>query len=72
MAYNFCKSRDWKMSSANPSIFTYGYKALRQRMFQTGLAEDLTKNIFHLKYMVQGINGGHEDAGDFENIQKLK
>ena len=57
---------DWSVLSENPSIFTYDYKAIKERMLTSGLAEDLMKNRFHPKYMEHWINWGHEDPNDFE------
>ena len=37
----------WHRLSQNPNIFTYDYKAMKDRMFRGGIKEDLMKNRFH-------------------------
>ena len=38
---------DWYMLSYNPNIFTYDYKAMKEKMYNGGIKEDLMKNRFH-------------------------
>ena len=37
---------DWFVLSENPNIFTYDYKAMKDRMFRGGIMEDLMKERF--------------------------
>ena len=37
---------NWKSLSENPNIFTYDYKAMKDRMFREGIKEDLMKERF--------------------------
>ena len=54
---------NWNRISTNPSIFTYNYKELKQRMKDT-IAEDLMKNRFHPKYMDKWLDWGQVEADD--------
>jgi hypothetical protein len=38
---------DWLWLSCNPNIFTYDYKAMKDKMYNGGIKEDLMKNRFH-------------------------
>ena len=38
---------DFVYLSLNPNIFTYDYKAMKDRMFRGGIKEDLMKDRFH-------------------------
>ena len=38
---------DWFWLSKNPNIFTYNYKAMKDRMCRGGIKEDLMKDRFH-------------------------
>jgi hypothetical protein len=40
---------DWEYLSTNPAIFTYDYKAIRQHILETGVAEELMMERFHPK-----------------------
>jgi len=40
---------NWNWLSRNPNIFTYDYKAMKDRMFRGGIKEDLMKDRFHPK-----------------------
>jgi hypothetical protein len=43
---------DWDMLSSNPNIFTYDYKAMKNKMYKDGgIVEELMKNRFHPKNM---------------------
>jgi hypothetical protein len=53
------------MLSANPSIFTYDYVELKQRMKET-VAEDLMKNRFHPRNMDKWVGWGQVEEEDFE------
>ena len=50
----------WNMLSRNPSIFEYDYKAMKDRMYNSGLFEDLMKNRFHPRNVLKFEEWGHE------------
>jgi hypothetical protein len=54
---------DWKMLSFNPNIFTYDYRAMKDRMFRGGIMEDLMKNRFHPRniHKLKGWGFGNDD-----------
>ena len=56
----------WRNLSLNPNIFTYDYKAMKDRMFRNGgIKEDLMKNRFHpqnlYKFKWWGFDGPDDD-----------
>ena len=58
---------DWGCLSYNPNIFTFDYKAIKDRMFGNGgIKEDLMKNRFAPKniYKWKGWGFGLDDDGD--------
>ena len=56
---------DWFYLSHNPNIFTYDYKAMKDRMFRGGIKEDLMKDRFHPKNLDK-FKGWGFDAYDDE------
>ena len=42
---------DWFMFSQNPSIFTYDYKKMKEKMKNSGIVEELMAYIFHPRNM---------------------
>ena len=61
--YNYC--HPVLLIYRNPSIFTYDYNALKNRMKNT-IAEDLMKNRFHPKHMSKWYGWGQIDEEDLE------
>ena len=41
---------DWVWLSLNPAIFTYDYEKIKQRIFESGIAEGIIANRMHPKY----------------------
>jgi len=56
---------DWNWLSRNPNIFTYDYKAIKDRMFG-GIKEDLVKNRFAPKNIYKWKGWGLDDDADAE------
>ena len=50
----------WSYLSQNPEIFEYDYKAMKDRMYNSGLFEDLMKNRFHPRNVLKFEEWGHE------------
>ena len=50
----------WYFLSRNPSIFEYDYKAMKDRMYNSGLFEGLMKNRFHPINVLKFEDWGHE------------
>ena len=57
---------DWYNLSRNPSIFEYDYQAMKDRMYNSGLCEDLMKNRFHPKNIYKFESWGHESLMEEE------
>ena len=51
---------NWYLLSQNPAIFEYDYKAMKDRMYNSGLFEDLMKNRFHPRNVLKFEEWGHE------------
>ena len=51
---------DWDCLSRNHSIFEYDYKAMKDRMYNSGLFGDLMKNRFHPRNVLKFEECGHE------------
>jgi hypothetical protein len=62
---------NWGVLSCNPNIFTYDYQAMKDRMFNGGIAEDLMKNRFHPRnmYKFKGWGFGYDDDDDDDIIK---
>jgi len=74
---------DWEMLSKNPNIFTYDYKAMKDKMFSNsngGIMEDLMKNRFHPRNIRKWKGWGQcddwddlvEDDDDWDDKEWLK
>ena len=50
----------WNYLSLNPSIFEYDYKAMKDRMYNSGLFEGLMMNRFHPRNIPKFEDWGHE------------
>jgi len=44
---------EWELFSKNPSIFTYDYEYLRDRMYETSLCEEMMMYIYHSKNIIK-------------------
>jgi len=54
------------MLSSNPNIFTYDYKAMKNKMYKDGgMVEELMMNRFHPKNMHKFNDWGFSDS-DFD------
>ena len=51
---------DWYNLSQNPAIFEYDYEAMKDRMYNSGLFEELMKNRFHPKNISKFESWGYE------------
>ena len=60
----------WRWLSANPNIFTYDYKAIKDRMFRNGgIKEDLMKNRFHPQNLYKFKGWGFDGPDDDDEIE---
>jgi len=57
---------DWTQLSENPNIFEYDYVAMKNRIYKSGIAEDLMKNRFHPMNMSRWGKWGHDSVFDDE------
>ncbi len=61
---------DWWYFSRNPNIFTYDYKKMKEKMKNSGIAEELMAFIFNPKNMNKWIDWGfseYQEMLDFIN-----
>ena len=61
---------DWWYFSQNSNIFTYDYKLMKEKMKNSGIAEELMSVIFHPKNMNKWKDWGfseHEEIMDLIN-----
>ena len=61
---------NWFAFSSNPNIFTYDYKKIKEKMKNSGIAEELMAVIFHPKNMNKWKNWGfteHVEMMEFIN-----
>ena len=40
---------EWEWFCSNKNIFTYDYQVIKEKLYNSGLAEELIKNRFHPK-----------------------
>ena len=52
---------DWFSLSGNPSIFEYDYQAMKDRIYGSGICEELMANRFHPSNMHKFGDWGFED-----------
>ena len=52
---------DWFSFSQNPNIFTYDYKLMKEKIKNSGIAEELMSVIFHPKNMNNWNNWGFSE-----------
>ena len=52
---------NWWYFSQNSNIFTYDYKLMKEKMKNSGIAEELMSVIFHPKNMNKWINWGFSE-----------
>jgi hypothetical protein len=53
---------DWEWASSNPAIFTYDYAAMKRRMLESGLAEELMRNRFHPRNIEKFVGWGFDSV----------
>ena len=58
----------WYDFSQNPNIFTYDYKLMKEKMKNSGIAEELMSVIFHPNNMNKWNNWGFEEHQEFMNF----
>jgi hypothetical protein len=56
---------NWDYFSRNPNIFTYDYKTMKEKMKNSGIAEELMSVIFHPKNMNKWNDWGFSEHQDF-------
>jgi hypothetical protein len=67
----------WFLLSQNPNIFTYDYKAIKDRMFGNGgIKEDLIKNRFHPKnlhkFNAWGFGIDDDDDTEYDTYEEWR
>ena len=58
----------WYNLSNNPNIFTYDYKLMKEKMKNSGIAEELMSVIFHPKNMNKWFDWGFEEHQEFMDL----